>query len=125
MFARLINLPIPVRRLLFWAAASFAFVMAILPHPPEIPGNPNDKLQHVAAFATLGVLGAWAYFQTSLLYLFGGLSAFGAFIEIVQAIPALHRDCDIKDWIADTVACGVVLLFVYWRRSRASEPRGR
>lgn len=124
MFARLINLPIPLRRLSFWAAAIFAFVMAILPHPPDIPGNPSDKLQHIAAFATLGLLGAWAYVQTPLVQLFGGLSAFGAFIEIVQAIPALHRDSDVKDWIADTVACGVVLLLVYWRRSRGRKPRG-
>lgn len=124
MFARLLNLPIPMRRLLFWAAAIFAFVMAILPHPPDIPGNPSDKLQHVAAFATLGLLGAWAYVQTPLVQLFGGLSLFGAFIEIVQAIPALHRDSDVRDWIADTVACGVVLLFVYWRRPRDREQHG-
>ena len=123
MFARLINLPFPMRRLLFWAAAIFAFVMAILPHPPDIPGNPSDKVQHVAAFATLGLLGAWAYVQTSLVQLFLGLSVFGAVIEIVQAIPALHRDSDVKDWIADTVACGAVLLFVHWRRSRGREPR--
>lgn len=114
-------IPIPARRLLFWAAAIFAFVMAILPHPPEIPGEPNDKIQHVAAFATLGALGVWAYAQAALLQLFGGLSLFGALIEVVQAIPTLHRDSDVKDWIADTLACGLVLLFVHWRRSRRRE----
>jgi hypothetical protein len=119
MLARLRNLPISVRRFLFWAAAIFAFVMAVLPHPPEIPGNPNDKLQHVAAFATLALLGAWSYAELSLLQLFVALSAFGGFIEVVQAIPALHRDSDIKDWIADTLACGIVLLFIRWRRSRS------
>jgi hypothetical protein len=51
--------------------------------------------------------------------LFVALSAFGGFIEVVQAIPALHRDSDIKDWIADTLACGIVLLFIRWRRSRS------
>lgn len=109
---------LPARRLLFWAAATFAFVMAVLPHPPEIPGEPNDKLQHIAAFATLGALGAWAYAEMALLPLLAGLSLFGALIEFVQAIPALHRDSDVKDWIADTLACGAVLLFVHWRRSR-------
>jgi hypothetical protein len=123
MIARLMNLPVSVRRLLFWAAAAFAFVMAILPHPPDIPGNPSDKVQHIAAFATLGLLGAWAYQQKPVLHLFAGLSAFGAFIEVVQAIPALHRDCDVKDWIADTLACSVVLLFVHWRRSRDGAQR--
>ena len=33
-------------------------------------------------------------------------------IEVLQSIPALHRDCDIRDWIADTVAIAVVLLIV-------------
>jgi VanZ family protein len=111
-------IPVPFRRALFWAAALFAFVMAILPHPPEIPGNPSDKVQHIAAFATLGVLGAWAYAQTSVLELFAGLSFFGAAIEVVQAIPALHRDSDIKDWIADVIAAGLVLALIYWRRAR-------
>ena len=109
---------IPLRRALFWAAAIFAFVMAILPHPPELPGNPSDTLQHIAAFATLGVLGAWAYAQVSILQLFAGLSFFGAAIEAVQSIPSLHRDSDIKDWIADTLACGLVLALIYWRRAR-------
>lgn len=110
---------VPVRRLLFWGAALFAFVMAVIPHPPELPGNPSDKLQHIAAFATLGVLGVWAYARLSLLWLFAGLAGFGALIEIVQAIPVLHRDSDIKDWVADVIAAAVVLLFVWWwRRTR-------
>ena len=111
-------IPVRARRLLFWAAAIFAFVMAVLPQPPELPGEPNDKLQHIAAFATLSLLGAWGYARLSLVRLLIGLSVFGAFIELVQAIPALNRDSDVKDWIADTLACAVVLLFVHWRRSR-------
>jgi VanZ family protein len=118
------NIPVPFRRLLFWSAMLFALVMAILPHPPEIPGEPSDKVQHVIAFAILGVLGTWAYVQSSMLQLLGGLSLFGAFIEVVQAIPALHRDSDVKDWIADTLACGLVLLFVHWRRSRVRSAAG-
>jgi VanZ family protein len=109
---------VPFRRVLFWVAAIFAFVMAVLPHPPELPGNPSDKVQHIAAFATLGVLGAWAYANASILALFAGLSFFGAAIELVQAVPALHRDSDVKDWIADTLACGLVLLLIRWRRIR-------
>ena len=109
---------VPLRRLLFWAAALFAFVMAVIPHPPQLPGNPSDKLQHMAAFATLGVLGAWAYARLPLLWLLAGLAAFGAFIEIVQAIPFLHRDSELMDWVADVAAAAVVLLFVWWWRTR-------
>src|SRR5205085_11320042 len=71
-------------RAIFWAAACFAFVMAVLPHPPEVPGDPNDKVQHIAAFATLALLGSYAYPLTSHLSLLACLSLFGAVIEIVQ-----------------------------------------
>jgi VanZ family protein len=104
-------------RALFWGAALFAFVMAALPHPPHIPGNPNDKLQHVTAFATLALLGSFAYPTTALVQLLIRLSLFGAAIEVVQAIPVLHRDSDVWDWAADTVAVIVVLLLVrFWRK---------
>jgi hypothetical protein len=38
---------------------------------------------------------------------------------MIQAIPALHRDSDVVDWVADTVAAGAVLLLVrrLWRPS--------
>ena len=106
-------------RAIFWAAACFAFVMAVLPHPPEVPGHPNDKIQHIAAFATLALFGSFAYPLTTLFSLLVRLSLFGAAIEVIQAIPALHRDSDILDWLADTVAVAVVLLAVRWWRARA------
>jgi VanZ family protein len=115
-------IPVLPRRLAFWAAAVFAFVMAVIPHPPELPGQPNDKIQHIVAFAALGLLSGWAYARTSIWGLFAGLSLYGALIEIVQAIPALNRDSDIKDWVADTVACGIVLLTIGWFRSRQARP---
>jgi VanZ family protein len=119
-------IPVRLRRLLFWAAATFAFVMAVLPHPPELPGAPSDKIQHVAAFATLGLLAAWAYMRSPLLRLLAGLSLFGALIEIVQTIPVLHRDADVIDWIADTIACGLVLTGTAWlRRLKAARVESR
>jgi hypothetical protein len=105
-------------RSLFWAVAAFAFVMAVLPHPPRLPGDPNDKLQHIAAFATLALLGSWAYSATRPLKLLAGLSLFGALIEVVQAIPMLHRDSDVLDWTADTIAVAVVLLVIRAVRRR-------
>ena len=101
-------------RTLFWAAALFALVMALLPHPPQLPGNPSDKIQHVAAFATLGLLGFYAYPRLSAVRLVAALSLFGALIEIAQAIPAIHRDSDPLDWLADTAACLVIILSLRW-----------
>jgi VanZ family protein len=108
-------------RATFWAAAIFAFVMAILPHPPEVPGEPSDKVQHVIAFATLAGLASFAYPRTALLRLLAGLSLFGAFIEVVQAIPALQRDSDIWDWVADTGAVAAVLALVWFCRRAQSD----
>ena len=106
-------------RLAFWAAAAFAFVMAVLPHPPQIPGAPSDKVQHVIAFATLGLLAGLAYPASSTVQLVLRLSLFGAFIELVQAIPALNRDSSVWDWVADTIACALVLAGISWWRGRA------
>ncbi|MEO6153525.1 MAG: hypothetical protein ABIT09_04945 [Croceibacterium sp.] len=106
-------------KIAFWSAAAFAFVMAVLPHPPEITGRLSDKIQHTMAFATLAGLGAAAYRRLPPLRLLAGLSAFGALIEVVQAIPVLHRDSDALDWLVDTLAVAVVLgVARLWLRSR-------
>ena len=86
--------------------------MAVLPHPPAVPGEPNDKVQHITAFATLALLGSFAFPRVTLVRMLVSLSLFGALIEVVQAIPVLHRDSDILDWLADTAAVIVVLLAV-------------
>jgi VanZ family protein len=112
-----------ILRLAFWGAALFAFGMAIIPQPPELPGEPSDKLQHVSAFLVLGALAFFAYPSTRRTSLGIGLSLFGALIEVVQAIPSLHRDSDPLDWIADTAAATVILIGLRWvgqRRKRAS-----
>jgi hypothetical protein len=76
-------------------------------------------VQHIVAFATLTLIGSVAYSVTAPLKLLVRLSLFGAAIEIVQMIPALHRDSDVLDWLADTAAVLTVLLLVtLWRRLR-------
>ena len=103
-------------RIAFWLAVAFAFVMAVLPHPPQLPGAPSDKVQHIAAFLVLGCLASFAYPRTSPVYLAVGLSLFGALIEVVQMIPSLNRDGDPFDWLADTAAASLVLIFLRWSR---------
>jgi len=113
----------PWPRLLFWAAAVFAFVMAVLPHPPRVPTDPSDKVQHIIAFAALGGLAAWAFPATGAVRLLLGLSAFGALIEIIQLIPDLHRDGDLLDWVADTLAAALTLTVASALRSRRRRHR--
>ena len=113
-----------VLRLLFWAACVFAFVMAVIPQPPALPGDPPDKVQHIFAFLVLAGLGHLAYPATRKRVLLVGLMAFGALIEFAQMVPQIHRDSDPYDWIADTAASFTVLLIVaVWTYFHARERR--
>ena len=112
-----------ILRLAFWVAATVALVMALLPHPPQLPGEPSDKIQHIAAFLVLGALASFAYPRTNPVLLAAGLSLFGALIEVLQLIPTLHRDGDPLDWLADTAA--VALIITLLRRFIARSIEGR
>lgn len=106
-------------RLSFWLALGFALVMALLPHLPHLPIDAlGDKFEHMLAFSTVAILGANGYPRVGLPLLGERLSFLGALIEVCQSIPALHRDCDIRDWLADTLAIIVALVLVRLLRDR-------
>ena len=113
---------------LFWLALAVTLVMALLPRPPVGPLGVNDKLQHMAAFAVLSLLAWLAFPRQRLSVLFLTLAAIGGLIEILQMIPALHRDADVKDWIADCLAIAAVLglceglRWIWGRGARQSAP---
>jgi len=112
-----------VARILMWLAIAFAVTMALLPHPPHMPVDQfGDKVEHMLAFAVMSLLGAVAHPDTPPVRLGERLSFLGALIEVFQSIPALHRDCDVHDWIADTISIAVVLT-LYVLVSRASRAR--
>lgn len=92
-------------------ALVFAIYMAINPHP-AVQVEVYDKWQHMAAFGTLTLLSVLAFPSASLVRIGERLSFLGAMIEVVQSIPALHRDCDIMDWVADTAIIVGVLVVV-------------
>jgi hypothetical protein len=105
-------------RIALFAAVAFAVTMALLPKPPHVP-IASDKVQHMLAFATMALLAALAYPRMRLLRIGERLSFLGALVEVLQSIPALHRDCDIRDWVADTIAIIVVLAIVATIRRRS------
>lgn len=110
-------------RIAFAVAAAFAGVMALLPKPPHLPTDQlGDKFHHILAFAVLAALALAAFPRASRWRLAERLSFFGALIEVGQSIPALHRDCDIRDWVADTLAIAVVMLA--WSGWEALRRRG-
>ncbi len=66
-----------------------------------------DKLEHIAAFVTLTVLGRFAYPGLARVWLFAGLSGFGIAIELLQMIEALNRSASPYDVGANSV--GILL----------------
>lgn len=96
----------------FWAALIFAITMALVPKPPAVLGEMKDKYQHMTAFAVLALMASAAYSRASPWRIAERLSFVGALIEVLQSIPALRRDCDILDWVADTAAILTVLAIV-------------
>lgn len=103
-----------ILRLTFWIALIASFALAVLPHPPALPGDPSDKIQHILAFGVLAALGAIAFPTMPLAWLIGWLAAFGGLIELTQAIPALNRSSEFADFIADALAAatsGIVTRF--------------
>jgi hypothetical protein len=103
----------------FFAALIFTFVSAVLPPRETLHLVPWDKAQHFIAFYALTGLAAAAFPKRKLLWIAASLSAFGALIEVVQAMPIVNRDCDVWDWVADTLAIAAALspmLLVWWRR---------
>lgn len=109
-------------RLAFWAAALFAFVMAVLPQPVELPGS--DKVQHMAAFFTITMLGRVGYRGLSRVKLVLAMVAFGGLIEVVQMVPELHRDAEWSDWLADILAVILALVAARLVESRRAGRAG-
>jgi VanZ family protein len=120
----------PLRRLFviaFWLAALFAYVEAIIPARDQIELSLWDKINHMAAFFTITFLARAAYPRIPVFRLFVMMAAFGAFIELSQALPFIHRDAEWADWFADLIAT-LLGLIIAWpfailadrRRSRRS-----
>ncbi len=102
---------ITAMRLAFWLTLLFSLTMAVLPQPPRLPiDSMGDKFAHMLAFAALTFFVGLGFPATNPWRLAERLSFAGALIEVIQSLPMLQRDCDIRDWIADTVAILVVTM---------------
>jgi VanZ family protein len=81
----------------------------------------NDKIEHFTAYGLLGTLLSITLalrakprtFDVSVLVLMIGL-AYGAIDEWLQALPIVHRDCELADWFADAagIASAVVIVSI-------------
>ena len=89
-----------------------AVVLALLPAVDDPLANVWDKLKHALTFGILAGLASFGWRQTPLFRIGERLSFLGALIEVFQSLPSLHRDCDPKDWLADTLAVAVALAVI-------------
>ena len=98
-------------RAVFWAALAFTIVMATLPHPPPL-ATASDKVNHVIAFFVLTALHKLAYRDFGFWVRLLVMAVLGGLIELVQMVPALHRDAEWLDWAADVAAALVASCLV-------------
>jgi hypothetical protein len=107
----------------FFGALMFTFYSAVIPPAQAVQLAPWDKAEHFIVFYSLTYLAVAAFPRGRLLVIALLLSGFGALIEFVQGLSVVHRDRDLWDWVADTIAIASALapmLLVWWRRVVAS-----
>ncbi len=102
-------------RLALLGAAAGTLACALTPLASHLPvASYWDKLNHGFAFAVLSVLCGLAFPQLRARFMAPALLGFGALIEILQAIPAVHRSAEFGDLLADAagIAVGFALINV-------------
>lgn len=104
----------PFFRAAFFVSLVFTLYMALDPAPMPTPtlDSYGDKVEHMLAFVTLTGLARLGWTRAPDWLLLERLSFIGALIEVFQAIPSLHRDCDWHDWVADTLAILATLVAI-------------
>ena len=108
----------PLSRVALTLATVIVCYSAFAPptHGPSL--MPWDKAEHFSAFFVLTLLAMGAFPRTALWRIAVALSLAGAAIEVIQGLPFVHRDADVKDWLADTIAIAAAMsgtLIGYWR----------
>ncbi len=100
-------------RALFFAALAVTLFMMLQPHPPQLVFEVlGDKAEHALSFGGMALLARLGFRRAPDWLILERLSFLGAMIEVIQAIPSLHRDCDWHDWAADTLGVLVSLWIV-------------
>ena len=103
------NISHAFRLVVFWGTALSVLSLALLPAGAALTFG-NDKTAHVAAFFVLSGMAAAAFPRKGSLGIFLWMACLGACIELLQLMPQLHREAELKDWLADCMASGAALL---------------
>ncbi|TCS10188.1 VanZ family protein [Caulobacter sp. BK020] len=107
--------------IVFLAASAFALAKALLPDNDSLGLIPWDKAKHFLVFYVLSILASLALPQSRLHRVGLVLLAFGGAIEVLQALPIVHRDASWFDLLADacgiSAALGPMLVSQWWRKT--------
>lgn len=103
-------------KIAFLGAAGFALWSALVP-ADDSPGLfPWDKLAHFTAFYVVTLLALPAFPRAHVAAIAVGMTGLGVLIEILQMLPVVNRDSDVKDIVADVLGIGAALAPVLaWR----------
>jgi len=113
------------------ALIAFAFVTTMFAFAPPASNAhlfPWDKADHFAAFFAIMTAGVVAFPRVRVVWIAAVVSAAGAVIELIQALPSVGRDCDFRDWMAENAAIAAVvglLIAAALRRRLATRNGGR
>ena len=111
-------------RLAFYASSALVGVLSLAPSTTLPPVSINDKIEHVVAYALLGILGAVS-FECGALRTILGLAAYGLLLELLQAFSP-GRSPELADALADIVgACVGYGTLITLRRARAGRLAAR
>lgn len=92
------------------AAIGAAVVVAWFAFKPTTgvdDGLPWDKANHALAFLGLTILTGCGWLRLSWRSLAGIMLAAGIAVELIQGLPAVGRDADVWDVVADMVGFGL------------------
>ena len=109
-------------RSVFGGLLVVSLVMFLLPAENLSPSAPNDKATDLLTFAALALSGRWA--GVPVPPLLGGLTAYAAATEALQAVLPINRHGDLRDLVADVggVLTGLALSWALARwRSRVAD----
>src|ERR1700745_1369126 len=115
-FALINSLPRRLRLALYGLATLILTYMALAPEK-DVPGADLvwDKAEHASAWTVLTLAGL--VLSTKRRWAIGVFAiAFGAVIEVLQAVMPYGRDGNVADWIADII--GVAAAYLLWLIAR-------
>jgi VanZ family protein len=99
-------------RIAFYGASALVAALSLAPSATLPPTSIGDKMEHVIAYAVLGLLGAASSVRGPMRTILG-LAAFGIAIEALQAFSP-GRSPDPLDVVADvigaTLGCGAAIV---------------